>query len=284
MEGTNYREISYAEAAAKDNSLFSAWTRKWGMHVRPWYNMDKLKFSFVEVGKSGKGDSFDIYMDIIKYGFPCFKKWANDILSPSGRFERIMNHERQQNEKYPKAYKYTTGEKGNKSIGICNSTNGGYCINASISKDGKNVYANIPVDFGDLQILAQAFTDSYAEREIYLRELRKKSESEFSKHYEDTDTSTSVLEDAELIKSDNTDIMTATIGLPEKGNGEFIFKGTDKDDKPVILHVANVTMKGEQKDKWNKLAENLKISYQTVDFKITSYEDKDGMWITEIAN
>lgn len=184
-EEKTHRNMSYAEGAARDNSLFTAWTTKWGIHVRPWFSMDKLRFCFVEVGKEGKGNSFDIYMDIVKYGFPCFKKWVFDIRS--GRLERVLAAEAKAGEQYPKFYKYATGDKGTKLIGICNSRNGGYLINASVLKNGKRVAANVPVDLGDLLLLADNFTRAYEAREQELLNIRIEAEKRVASHYEDPD-------------------------------------------------------------------------------------------------
>lgn len=293
-----YRTESYAEEAAKDNSLFSAWTRKWGLHIRPWYSMDKLKFSFVEVGKAGKGDSFDICMDVTKYGFPCFKKWVNDILSPASRFERVLSNELKAGEQFPKYYKFVTGDKGDKSIGICNSKNGGYVINASINKNGKRINANIPVDFGDLVIIAHNFLESYEERERELSLIRKNAEKNFSKHYEDPDEpvenpviSDETMEDAKQIdESINTPVETSKeeskenvlsemkvslAGLPEKLDGEFCFDAINKETGSNIkLYVPNSVLTGEQKDTWKNLSEALKTRRVAITFFVKTTNDK----------
>ena len=241
MNGNEYRTVSYVESAARDNSIFTAWTRKWGIHVRPWYAMDKLKFSFVDVGKAGKGDSFDICMDIVKYGFPCFKKWANDILSNNNRFERVMDEELKAGEKYPKAYKYVTGEKADKTIGICNSSKGGYVINASVVRNGKRIIANVPVDLGDLQILADAFRRTYEERERKIVEIRKKAEEEIAAYSTDSDVNSghAVIED-----NNTADAQPVTAQNNEKDlySEETIIQTSDNlpnmEDTPVNITVA----------------------------------------------
>lgn len=177
------RTRSYAEEAALDNSLFTVWTLNWGVKVHPWFDKDKLKFSFIEKGKAGKGKSFDIYMDIVKYGAPCWEKWSNDILSPSRRFEAVLAGEKQQGEQYPKAYKFITGVKGSKSIGFCNSKNGKYCLNATVP----GTFANIPLDFGDIMMLAKNIDEAYRERRCQLMEIRKKAEEESARYYKDSD-------------------------------------------------------------------------------------------------
>lgn len=308
MKGTNHRQISYAEAAAKDNSLFTIWTDRWGMHVRPWYSMDRLMFSFVEVGTAGKGNSFDICMDVIKFGFPCFKKWAEDILSPTGRFERIMAGESKAEEQYPKYYKYTTGVDGSKTIGICNSRKGGrYVINASVTKDGKRVFANIPVDFGDLVILAENFKRSYEAREMELVKIREEAEKAKSVHYTDLDASDKrpvvpnvedelAQQNTTLNKSsDSTNVnnnvgmtnaseitqMRVKVSKPVKLEGEFMFEGLTCDTKErVELFVSNKTLKGSQKEQWGRLNDMLKKDNVTITFNVI---DADRIDIVSIA-
>ena len=185
MKGENYRTQSYVAEAASNNSIFSIWTKTWGLHIYPWYSADKLKFSFVEVGKNGKG--FDIYMDTIKFGAPCFYKWAKDILNPNRKFESILNNEKQAGEKYPKAYKFITGNNGNKSIGICNSQNGKYCINGTVKDENGQKYANIPIEFSDLEMLADFFLHSYSKRMVQLETIRERAEVERSQYFKDTD-------------------------------------------------------------------------------------------------
>jgi hypothetical protein len=304
MEGTNYRNMSYSEEAAKDNSIFTMWTKKWGIHVRPWYSMDKLKFSFVDVGAKGKGDSFDIYMDIVKYGFPCFRKWSNDILGSSRRFERIMADEAKNGEKYPNYYKYVTGEKGDKSVGICNSSKGGnYVINASITRNGKKIFANIPIEFGDLQLLAENFERTYADRQRVLDDYRAQAELETSSHYKDTDAvkGKAVVEDAHIevtqesfektkepakdVKPGATEPVPMRIsltGLPQKLDGEFLFKGIDKGNgKEVDLYVPNAVLAGEQKDRWKSLHDKLQNGKISITFLV--YNRSGKMEIDKIA-
>ena len=124
------RTVSHIQEQMAENAIFESWTQTWGLKVYPTYGIDKLKFSFVEKGAKGEGKSFDIYMDCLRDGAQCFDNWAYDILH--GRLERVLSAEKQAGEKYPKCYKYTTGENAEKSLGIMNSTSGGYCVNASV--------------------------------------------------------------------------------------------------------------------------------------------------------
>lgn len=272
---TNEKESrvqSYLEEATERNAIFSAWTLKWGIHVSPWYNKDKLKFSFVEVGKNGKGNSFDVYVDTIKFLGPCFYKWAKDILSSSRRFENILAQELKAGEKYPKHYKFVTGNKGNKSVGICNSQNGKYCINATASINGKSTSANIPVDFSDLELLAEMFMESYKERLAAVEARRKEVEKTIQNHFnKDEDSSNHTVEDeqedVQTVEQPELVSMKVSVGSPEKGNGEFVFNGINKEtNENITLYVANSTMLGEQKERWNSLAAALKEGHRVVTF------------------
>ena len=131
------RTKSLIEEQMEDNSLLTIWTQKWGLIIRPWYSADKLVFSFVEKGQKGAG--FDVFMDIQKDGTTCFDDWAYDI-THDRRAESILYKEKQSGQQYPMHYKYVTGEKGDKSVGICNSRNGsGYVINAAVPDQAKAV-------------------------------------------------------------------------------------------------------------------------------------------------
>lgn len=177
------RTISHIEEQMSQNAIIEMWTETRGFKVYTAYGIDKLKFSFIEKGAQGKGNSFDIYMECLRDGTQCFDNWAYDILH--GRFEKALYAEKQAGEKYPKAFKYVTGEVGEKTIGIMNSSsNTGYCINASIPNPNKKnkddnepakLYCNFPVSFHDLRHLAERYLDSYSDRKKELEEIRKKA-------------------------------------------------------------------------------------------------------------
>ena len=173
------RTISLFEEQMKNNVILEIWTQEWGLKVYPAYSIDKLKFSFIQKGAAGKGKSFDIYMECMKDGAQCFDNWAYDILH--GRFERTMQAEAQAGEKYPKFYNYATGESAEKSVGIMNSTRGGYCINASVpGEKGKN-YCLIPISYHDLRHLAERYLVSYKVRKDELEQLRCESARNWNK-------------------------------------------------------------------------------------------------------
>lgn len=121
----------------------------WFVKVKPAFTINKVIFSFVMKGKSG--DGFDIYMDLDR-----FDNWVDDIQSRI--LLRVLAEEKAANEQYPKTYKYVTGENGEKSVGICNSSKGAsFVLNGCTVKDGSKVYANVPVDFDWLRTMAKYF-------------------------------------------------------------------------------------------------------------------------------
>lgn len=175
------RTKSHIQEQMEDNSILTLWTQKWGLIVRPAYGIDKLRFSFIQKGVQGKGDSFDIYMECQRDGANCFDDWAYDILHDR-RLERILAEEKKNGEKYAKYFNYTTGESGNKHIGITNSMNGNkYVITASImDKSGQRKSANIPVSFHDLRHLAERYLISYRTRIKQLEGIRISSEKKMT--------------------------------------------------------------------------------------------------------
>lgn len=129
----------------------------WFVKIKPIFSLDKknefaynrptILFSFVEKGKKGSG--FDIYMDIDE-----FDLWADDVLDINRTFKRTIEAEAQAGQKYPETYKYVTGSNGEKSVGFCKSTvKGAFAtINGCTVKDGKKVFANVPVGYNWLRI------------------------------------------------------------------------------------------------------------------------------------
>ncbi len=192
-------KLSKNEMMAKANVIFEVWTAKWGLKVYPAYGIDKLKFSFIEVGAKGNGKSFDIYMATEKDGADCFDNWAYDILH--GQFQRQLEKEEAALLIFPKAYLYVTGEKRDKCIGIMNSTKGNaqYCIYANVDRnDGERRKAYIPVSAHDLRRLVERYKSSYATRKKELEFIRQKAEKAQAQWYQNAAIDEpSVSEDAE---------------------------------------------------------------------------------------
>lgn len=184
------RDKSHIEKQMSENAIFETWTKTWGLKIYPAYGIDRLRFEFIEKGSAGKGNTFRIFIECFRDGAQCFDNWAYDILH--GRFERTLANEKMNKAKYPNAYKYITGENGEKSLGIMNSTTGEYCINAPvIGKDGKpvfildekgnkkQIFASVPVSFHDLRHIAEWYLISYQDRKRELEQIRKKAAEEW---------------------------------------------------------------------------------------------------------
>lgn len=171
----NYRTRSSIEESASEGVLFSAWTQTWGLKVTPWYSMDKVKFSFIQKGANGKGNSFDVCVNAKKdYSFDLTDfahEVLHDIRTPFD-FLQVMEQEAAAGEQYPKRYKFVTGSNGEKSIGVCNSKNGGYCINASSVINGKRVFANIPCTYYDIYDILSTFMRTYENRSKEIETIR----------------------------------------------------------------------------------------------------------------
>ncbi len=167
-----YREKSYIQESVEEGLLFGpAWTKGWGLKVSTWYGMDKIKFAFIEKGSKGKGKSFDVFVNTCKdfsFDFETFvHEFLHDIKTPYDFFA-IMEAEKKSGKEDPTRYLFRTGEKGEKSVGICNSSRGGYCIKGT---SGKAV-AYIPVSYYDLYRIVERFVETYEERKNQLSDMR----------------------------------------------------------------------------------------------------------------
>ena len=179
------RNKSYVQENADKGAFLTVWGKQWGLSIYPAYGIDKIKFSFIQIGNDGKGKSFDVYMDTIKDGAQCFDNWAFDILH--GTLPRVLAQEKQAGEKYPKAYLYATGENVDKSIGIGNSTaEGKYIVNGSVVRNGKKEFANVQLGYHDLRHLAENFMMTYGTRRQMLAEESVKNALKYFKDKQET--------------------------------------------------------------------------------------------------
>jgi len=281
------RNISHIEEQMNANAIFDTWTQTWGIKVYPAYGIDKLKFSFIEKGASGKGKSFDIYMECLRDGAQCFDNWAYDILH--GRMERILANEKQAGEKYPKAFKYTTGENAEKSLGIMNSTNGGYCINASVpGSDNKKIFCNIPISFHDLRHIAERYMVSYQKRKDELEQIREKAAKEQVNWRNSQDNATS---NAPAVQNNTqtsqAETKTSNVVEIEKVKAKFKVKAeaplADSKDGWKTLKVLDASGKErtvafgpkaieKTGNRWNQFVNHLK-SHPSAEFTITAQEN-----------
>lgn len=177
-----FRTVSYAEENAKAGLLFAAWTQKWGLKVYPWYSMDRIKFSFIEKGASGKGKSCDVCVNTVKdyaFTFEDFKhEFLHDIETPYD-FLQTMAYEKEHPVKnkagvqMPGRYRFVTGKNGEKYVGIMPSSDGkGYVICGQAVVNGTYVHPMIRVSYYDLYHIVKAYDETYEERRAELKALR----------------------------------------------------------------------------------------------------------------
>ncbi len=229
------REISYAQEAAESNLILDGWNQTWGVRVYPWYSNDKLKFSFIEKGKEGKGKSFDVYVDTQKPDNQgkCMDTWAYDILD--GTFAQIMKAEKAAGEKYPKYYKMLTGENAEKYVGIiCSSTPGNYVLNG---KDGEK-HCSIMITYAALRLFARRYLESYASRREELENIRKQAEKNIEneiKSYKakaSTPTSAATVTTAPMPETDgNTEVSCILMGDVKQVKGMTLIAMHDPNSK-----------------------------------------------------
>lgn len=211
------RDKSYIFSNAEKGAFCTLWGEKWGVSVYPAYGIDKIHFSFIEKGSEGKGKSFDIYMDTIRDGLGCFDNWAEDILD--GTMFRILKAEKDAGEKYPKYYKYNTGAKAEKSVGImCSSKSGMYVLNAGPGVD--NIHANVVIGRNDLIRLARRFRSTYAGRMAQLDALMmntiQNNEKKYGKKAQEPTSSTQSVQPAENTQETKTEATPAEEAKPSQ--------------------------------------------------------------------
>lgn len=149
--------VQYAE----EGLLGAQYTlNSWFVKVKPILSMDgsnqfaadrpSILFSFVEKGKNGAG--FDIYVDI-----DTFDLWADDVLSVTEKFYKVIMKEKGEGIKYPTHYKFTTGTNGEKSLGFAPGDKAFAVINGVTVKNGKKVYANIPAEYDWFRLICKKY-------------------------------------------------------------------------------------------------------------------------------
>ena len=249
----------------------------WFVKIKPIFSLDKknefaynrptVLFSFVEKGKNGSG--FDVYVDM-----DVFDLWADDVLDRT--FKKTLEAESQAGEKYPVTYKYVTGSNGEKTVGFCKSTAKGAfaTVNGSTVKDGKKIFANVPVDYNWLRICMKWYRRVTAPYFAMMADVtRKNLVSEWYKpQKEDTEEFTSApvqesvpvttetpqkatkQQEREIASSvtpkaenkantkpyaayQSIEVVTSTLVQPYGKNGNFCFKAFTKNNKELIFIV-----------------------------------------------
>lgn len=175
------RKLSRRQEMANEGTINAQYTQNaWFVKVKPAFSIHKILIDFVEKGKKGSG--FGIYVDL-----DLFDNWMDDVLSRT--FARMLRAELEAGEKYPKYYKYVTGENGEKSVGFANSTgkSGGYVINGSTVVNGSRVFANVPVDYNWLSTTAKYYKACVKEAQVFETMARTIVEASQKYHQEAPD-------------------------------------------------------------------------------------------------
>ena len=97
-------KLSNIRQDAADGAVGSFYTQDWGCRIYPWLNIDKVKFSFFQLGDKPDKKSFDIYVDILT-----FYIWVKDI--HNGKLFAIIDVESKSSQ-YPVLYKDISGNNG----------------------------------------------------------------------------------------------------------------------------------------------------------------------------
>lgn len=146
---------SIRQRYAEEGCINAAFTLNgWFVKIKPAYAIDKVIFSFVAKGSSGK-QSFNVYVDL-----DIFDLWMDDV--SSFRMLRKLQEENAAGKKYPEAYKVVTGENGSYMVGFCVSTkenmiaiNGSGKHKENGAQTGDTLRAFIPVSYDWLRITAK---------------------------------------------------------------------------------------------------------------------------------
>ena len=300
MSENTYRRESYIEASVKEGLIFGpAWTQEWGLKVYPWYSMDKIKFSFIDKGASGKGKSFDVCVNTKKdysFDFDTFMhEVLHDVRTPYD-FLTVMAKEKNSGEKYPKRYKFITGENAEKSVGICNSTKGEFCINGVSEVDGKKVYANIPCSYYDILNIVTVYKETYEKRRFKLKEMRENGIDNLEKLYREYKPKVELepiteakQETVENMRIPNEPLLlkATTISKISKDNntGHFFFtaslKEDNKDSTLIQIYVKNETVEliNKNDNLFNKFINRVNGRNEGTDFRFVGIKDINGNYI-----
>lgn len=205
--------LSKAMAMAQDGVLMECYTKNgWFVKVKPAYQIEKVKVSFVKMNTKGSG--FDVYVDLYK-----FELLADDILS--GKLAELIATDRQlQTEAqksgktaYPNAWTYTTGNNGEKSVTI-----GAGRADVVIQGGNKTEkqFAPVPCTYDDLRIMAKNFRRTVA---LKLADLAKTTLEASEKYNHET-----VNDDDEETKPETPEEGTVANEAEEEETANEIFR------------------------------------------------------------
>lgn len=139
-------KISKLRSFLADGCLAAFYTLdSWFVKIYPVLSIDKVKFSFAEKGKKGKG--FDVYVDT-----PVFLLLCRDILS--GRLWKLIEADKSD---YPSAWNYRTGQNGTKELHLGKGKRGVVLQGRYNGGDEGGKCGFIPLSCEDLRIMAELF-------------------------------------------------------------------------------------------------------------------------------
>lgn len=305
-EENNKKEHPNSRTSLLKNCCYAAFYTLKGyfVKVKPALTIDKVVFSFVKKGTSGKG--FDIYVDVDKFDLLCDSILSKELTKflPGSSLEKP-------------AWDYTTGDKGNKTLKIFQG-NSGIIINGHIS-DTKQA-GNVPVNYDDLRILAKWHRKISARYYDQLVETCINAMIDNAKFFENQDG-----EETQVAPDTNTSIVNAqqpkagqgtkdaagnknktngktgdekspknpneifvmirtTTNVMEYGKcGNYCFKGVNKKSKELVFIITPDSINAIGSNKWNVFYESTKKASGFY-FNIGYVTCKDKLLVTSIES
>lgn len=146
MENTNsVKEYNTDVELLKDGSIVKVYGSKTFLNVAPVYNIDKVRFSIVDIGKAGK-NAIDIYLNCEEV-----RRLVADI--DSGKAKAKIDADKGD---YPTAYSWTKGTGGSKRL-VIGGGQKGVRVQASVTVDGNRQNKYAVIQFADLEKMAFMF-------------------------------------------------------------------------------------------------------------------------------
>lgn len=142
----NRREKSKRREMAEKGILMEAYSTTSFVKVYPALGIDKIKFSFVDIGTNGKG-GYDIFVDTDSFDILC-----DDILSKELKRSLLAEKKTKENP-YPCSWEFRTGDFGEMEIKISKGMKSEVNIYGKFQKNIKN----IPISYEKLCIMAKYF-------------------------------------------------------------------------------------------------------------------------------
>lgn len=253
--------------------IMTAYTlNSWFVTVAPWFEGDKMLFSFVKKGTAGK-NPIKVYVSLRK-----FEKLIEDI--ESGKFSEVLAKDTKDDN--PSAWTYRTGNKGSKNLAIglgkANDKTGkrNICIHGYDA--GLKANADVPVSWDDIlelkdnyrlivgpkpidncwhKMLWEAFWNAYEKKKKYFED----------EDMDDTEETVSDEPTAENLTETHTEPKNEP-SIEKESTQSVILKSYKKEgdvisfeslvaDKPAILRVNSADMSGKDNAAWKKASKEL---------------------------